>query len=173
MKVTIIGRGIGWREAPKDGNTLGITHLNLNHPVKRVIDMNDYTLWGDCEARLAVKSRAKATREGVPYIDRDNYPLNQIIDFFGIDYFSNTVDYAIALSIYEKYDEIDIHGVTMEQGGEYAYQKPGVEFWIGQALGRGIKTKIFGDRSSILKTQDGLLYGYGIPQRKELIYANL
>ena len=165
MKITIIGRGIGWRNAPKSGEILGITHLNLHHPVTRVIDMNDYTLWGDCEARLASKSRAKALREEIPYIDRESYPYSEVVSFFGVDYFTNTVDFALALSIYEGFKQIDIYAVTMQQGGEYAYQKPGVEFWIGQALGRGIKVNNYSERSTILKTIDGKVYGYGTPQK--------
>jgi len=52
----------------------------------------------------------------------------------------------------------------MLSGSEYAYQKAGVEFWIGQAMGRGIKVINHSPISTILKTRDGLLYGYGTKQ---------
>jgi hypothetical protein len=94
-----------------------------------------------------------------------SYPIDEVIRYFGTDYFTNTVDYAIALAIYRKFTGIGLYGVNMSNATEYAYQKPGVEFWIGQAMGRGIKVTVHGNLSTILKTRDGLLYGYGIPQR--------
>jgi hypothetical protein len=43
---------------------------------------------------------------------------------------------------------------------EYAHQKPSVEFWVGFAMGRGVKVEVHGQKSSILKTRNGLMYGY-------------
>lgn len=166
MKISIIGKGRGWELAPPTGTTLGITQLILRRPVTRVIDMNDYSLWGKIEEREAMESRAKAQAEGSPYIDRDNYPLQAVIDHFGTDYFSNTVDYALALSVLEGFTEIDLYGVNMSNRTEYAYQKPGIEFWVGMAMGRGVKVSAYGAMSTILKTRDGKLYGYGTPQRR-------
>ena len=164
MKITIIGKGNGWELAPLEGETLGITQLILRRLVSRVIDMNDYSLWGEVEEKEAEEAKKKAGDLNIPYIDRDNYPLSKVIHKFETDYFSNTVDYAIALVIYEGYTEIDLYGVNMSAPGEYAYQKPGVDFWCGMAMGKGIKVNVFGKESRIMKTRDNKLYGYGIPQ---------
>jgi hypothetical protein len=164
MKITIIGKGTGWELAPLSGETLGITQLILRRLVARVIDMNDYSLWGEAELAEAIKARKVANDLSIPYIDRENYPLQKIIKKFGTDYFSSTADYAIALCIDEGYTEIDLYGVNMSDSGEYAYQKPGVDFWCGMAMGRGIKVNVFGRESRIMKTRDNKLYGYGIPQ---------
>lgn len=166
MKVSIIGKGKGWNLAPLTGQTWGITQLILRRSVSRVIDMNDYSLWGPDEARDAKKARLKASAEGSPYIDRGNYPLRDIVEYFGTDYFSNTVDYALALAIFEGFKEIDLYGVNMANGTEYAYQKPGVDFWCGMAMGKGVKVRVFGEHSTIMKTRDGKLYGYGTPQQQ-------
>ena len=162
--VNIIGKGQGWENAPVEGETWGITQLILRRPVKRVIDMNDYSLWGPVEAEEARLSRIKAMDLGIPYIDLENYPLQEIIDYFATDYFSSTVDYAIALAIYERFSEINLYGVNMSNLSEYSYQKPGVDFWCGVAIGKGINLKSHSPISTIMKTRDGLLYGYGLKQ---------
>lgn len=169
MKVSIIGKGNGWENAPHEGECWGITQLNLRRPVTRVIDMNDYSLWGEKEAQEAAQSKAIAFERGIPYIDLEAYPLEQIQVFFDTDYFSNTVDYAIALAIYEGYEEINLYGVNMEMDSEYAYEKPGVDFWCGVAKGKGVKMNVHGQRSTIMKTADGFLYGYACPQRSSFL----
>jgi hypothetical protein len=162
-RVDIVGKGIGWEDAP-EGNIWGITQLILRRPVNLVIDMNDYSLWGEQEKLDADKAMAIACQSGVPYIDLETYPLADIIGHFGTDYFTSTVDYAIALAIYGAYDEIHLWGVNMELGGEYYYQKPGVDFWCGVAIGKGIKIVAYGERTTIMKSCDRMLYGYGTPQ---------
>lgn len=129
--------------------------------------MNDYSLWGRSEAAADILSRKAAKKNGVPYVDLTNYPLGEIVDRFGVDYFSNTVDYALALAIYEGFTEIDLYGVNMAFESEYEYEKPGVEFWVGMAMGHGIEVTVHGNESTILKTRDGKLYGYGTKQKRK------
>jgi len=166
MKVNIIGRGTGWEDAPRNELSWGITLINLKRDVDLVIDMNVYEdgRWGEIERLGAIQSREKAKLNNVPYIDLKTYPIDTIIKIFKTDYFSNTVDYALALAIYKGFTEIGLYGINMLSGSEYAYQKAGVEFWIGQAMGRGIKVINHSPISTILKTRDGLLYGYGTKQ---------
>jgi len=126
--------------------------------------MNDYRLWGETERLEAERARALAVERGVEYVDLSNYPLDAVIVSLGVDYFTSTVDYAIALAIYEGYGAITLYGVNMISGSEYAYQKPGVDFWCGYAVGSGIALTVHGRISSVMKTRDGLLYGYGTEQ---------
>ncbi len=167
MKLNIIGRGKGWENAPLDELSWGITLTNLNRRVDLVIDMNVYEdgRWGEAERQGAIKSRSLAASEGIPYIDLNSYPLEEIVNYFKADYFSSTVDYALALAIYRGFTTIELYGVNMGFGSEYKYQKPSAEFWIGQAMGRGIDVKIHGDLTSLLKTVGCKIYGYDIPQR--------
>jgi hypothetical protein len=165
-EVVIIGRGMGWKSAPPitEKECWGLCQTNVKRPVSLIIDMNDYTLWGKEEADLAIESRKMAIDSGIPYIDLSNYPLAEIVDEFKTDYFSNTVDYAIALAIYRGYQKIDFYGVNMETNSEWAFEKPGVDYWCGLAMGRGIEINVHGESSTILKTRDCQLYGYGFPQ---------
>ena len=162
--MNIIGKGKGWEDAPMDGESWGITQLILRRPVNKVIDMNDYSLWGEREAKEAELAKQEALRLGVEYVDLYSYPLSYVMERFKTDYFSSTVDYAIALALFEGHREIDLYGVNMANTGEYAYQKPGADFWCGVAKGMGVDLNVHGAMSSLMRTKDNLLYGYGIKQ---------
>jgi len=165
-RVSIIGKGSGWQLAPFTGTSWGITQLCLRRRVQMVIDMNVYSdgRWGEDEAIQAGLARDLCKEFGIPYVDLECYPLKLVIERFGVDYFSNTVDYAIALALFYEYDAIDLYGVNMATASEWAYQKSGVDFWCGVAVGSGCKVRVFGEQSTIMKTSDGLLYGYDYPQ---------
>lgn len=53
--------------------------------------------------------------------------------------FTCTLDYLMALALYEGYEEIRIIGVEMSYNTEYLYQKPGMAFWLGMANAMGVK----------------------------------
>jgi hypothetical protein len=70
------------------------------------------------------------------------YPLDEVREMvgnFNEDYYTSSVAYAIALGIYKKYKRIEIYGVEMETQTEYYFQRGGVCFWTGIAVGRGIE----------------------------------
>ena len=48
----------------------------------------------------------------------------------------------------------------MHNDEEWHQQKPGMEFWMGMAMGRGITLHIQHEHSSLLKSRDSKLYGY-------------
>jgi len=84
------------------------------------------------------------------------YPLEEIKKLSGGQKkLTSSIAYAIALAVYQGYEKIEIFGVEMESNTEYQYQRDGVIFWIGLALGKGIiveaHTKLF---------DDDPLYGY-------------
>jgi hypothetical protein len=170
MKVNIIGKGNGWQLAPMEEYSWGITQLCFRRPVHLIIDMNQYAdgRWGDQGKRDLYEEKRISIMNGIEMITLDNYPLIQIMKKFDTDYFSNTVDYSIALALYRGYREIDLYGVNMAVGGEYAFEKPGVDFWCGVAKGLGCKVRVFGKHSTILRTRDGLLYGYDMIQAPNL-----
>ena len=71
-------------------------------------------------------------------------------------YFTSSVAYMMGLAILEKFDVIEIYGIDMENNTEYSYQRPCFEFWIGLALGRGIKVIL----QKPCQICDATLYGY-------------
>jgi hypothetical protein len=165
MRVNIIGKGRTWNEAPTTGECWGITQLILRRSVDLVIDMNVYDdgRWGEQEKREAQVARTICEQGAIPYICLANYPIEEIVREFKTDYFSSTVDYAIALAIYKGYTDIDLYGVTMDGGSDYYKIKCGCDFWCGYAKGRGVNVTVHGITTA-MKTQDGLVYGYDVKQ---------
>lgn len=152
--------------APNEGESWGITQLILRRPVDLVIDMNVYDdlRWGEAEKVDASAARKICEVKGIPYICLENYPYGEIVSKFNTDYFCSTVDYAIALALYKGYDELNLYGITMGSDGDYYRLKCGCDFWCGYAKGLGVDVKVHG-RTTAMKTMDGLVYGYGIPQK--------
>jgi len=178
MRVNIIGSAPGWQDAPvNDGYVWGVNNTHLLRDVDRIVDVHvsrlnitelkdryhfEKLLEKDIEAYL------HSEVEDMPNVKR--YPIEEIKEYFDTDYFGSGIDYLIALAIFEGATDIHIYGVMMAGGGEYAHQKPSVEFWIGvvkgmRAAGKDINIEIHGDRTSILRTYNGLMYGYQTPQK--------
>lgn len=70
------------------------------------------------------------------------YPLAAVCAAIpGADYkwFKSTPAYAIALALYEGYEHIALYGLEMASNTEYGYQLPNFQFWVGVALGAGVK----------------------------------
>jgi len=78
------------------------------------------------------------------------FPKDEIMAHFG-NYFTNSISWMIAVAIYEGFEEIVLLGVDMSTDGEYAYERPSVEFFCGWARGRDIKL-IIPEKSDIMKT---------------------
>ena len=98
------------------------------------------------------------------------YPINEVFkEFTVITYFLNVIAYMIALAIMQKPKEISLFGIDMRDGMEYSYERANVEFWLGVAIGRGVRVNTT-DESMIFKSQHpdhkGRLF-YGYTQRKE------
>ena len=83
------------------------------------------------------------------------YPLEEIIQDLGYDYFTSSIAYLIALAIFERFDEMILVGIEMVFGTEYVHERPCVEFWLGVAHARGIELRM-PEGSTLLR---GPLYG--------------
>lgn len=115
------------------------------------------------------------------------FPIERFIDKFEIDYFTSTVAYMFAWaidhidrmveervkdaphgaaidqvrlvqSLYAEYT-IGVYGIDLIVGEEYTDQRPCAEYWLGQAMARGISMDI-PERSALLKQH--YRYGYAI-----------
>ena len=160
-KVIIIGKG--QRSEVPQGERWGINDVNAE--VDLIFDMHptsDPITQGVLRrARVPVMT----LDEYSAYPQACKYPLESIIEYFGTDYFGCGIDYMLAYAIYSKYTEIALYGVNLKLGTEHMFEKPSVEYWIGQAHGRGIKVTIDrAGKSELLKTKDSKLYGYGRKQ---------
>jgi len=92
------------------------------------------------------------------------FPIEECAKEFGAPYFSNTIGYMIAFAMLKGAKEIELFGVNQASSSEYFYEKAGVEYWLGMAVGRGLKVTINGDKSELLTNKHrfggNLLYGY-------------
>ena len=91
----------------------------------------------------------------------DSYPIDDVINFFDSSFFTCSTAFMIALAIMEGFGQIGLHGIDMENGSEYAWERPCVAYWIGQARARRI----------VVETSNGFcdpvfLYGYDDEKRK-------
>lgn len=77
-----------------------------------------------------------------------------------LDYFTSTPGEMVVHAIFEGYGEIHLYGIDLLQDEEYAYQRPGCEYWVGVARGLGIKV-VVPSSSSLLKAN--YVYGYSEP----------
>ena len=136
------------------------TRWFMTHKYDRVItEKGDFSQW---EWLTKVKAfpiymlgahsgdRSEQVKMAIPY------PIAEIKQKFGT-YFTNSISYQIALAIYEGFKEIHLYGVEMALSGEYGYQRPSVEYFLGLARGQGIKVYL-PERCDLLATV--VLYGY-------------
>lgn len=114
-------------------------------------DPNDPSTHQDCEAH-----RRWLMGQTVPVwmlkVEDDiptsvEYPMEEITKItgetrWGMPYLESSISYMMALAILEKPDKIGIWGCDLATGGEYAYQRPNMEYLIGYARALGIKVYV-------------------------------
>lgn len=91
------------------------------------------------------------------------FPMDEVVQKFGVPYFNNTIAYMVAYAILKGVKSISTWGINQASGSEYFYEKGCVEYWLGQALGRGIHVFVNGPSELLTnKARYGgsLLYGY-------------
>ncbi len=152
MTIDIVGTGItsGFYDWPEDHDiwSIGVAYkMHKTHDHKATL----YFCFHD-EPEDDIKEA------GIPSLNKDSYPLDEVIEKFGSTYFTSSIAYMLALAITKAPKEINIWGIDMEQGTEYEHQRPCVLYWIGQAAARGIKV----DSSSQL-AETSFMYGYSDP----------
>lgn len=96
---------------------------------------------------------AEAVAGNIYRVDKEGV-VNSAVDE---PYLTSSIAQQIALAIAEGYDEIHLYGIDLNTDSEYAWQKPGVEYMIGVAAGKGIKV-VLPDNCPLLK---GNIYGRG------------
>lgn len=81
-------------------------------------------------------------QEAYPDVPRAvKYPLADVRALLNDNpdhFLSSSVPQAMGLAILQGYKRIEVYGVAMETNTEYRWQREGVAFWRGFAMGRGI-----------------------------------
>lgn len=116
---------------------------------------------------------SRINKMGIPFISPCRYaeiplsqafPLEEAVAKFGTPYFSNTIAYMVCYALLQGAKEIELFGVNQAGSHEYQEEKGSVEYWIGIAVGMGVKVTINGKDSQLLKHKGrygkNILYGY-------------
>lgn len=72
------------------------------------------------------------------------FPLQDVLNNLGHDYFNNTAAYAVAFAIHTGATEISLFGMDYTYPNQHKAEKGRacVEFWLGQAHARGVKINL-------------------------------
>ena len=138
MEKLFIAHGT-WKQPPICGSLVGAIGEGISwEDIAKVID------WG---VQVITLHRIKGIKSTL-------YPLKRIIKKLGTNYFTNTISYMIAYAIDKNYEKIRLYGIDMTTELEYKWERPCVSFWVGYAMGRGIKVNI-SLGSIVCKIRDG------------------
>ena len=116
------------------------------------------------------------------------YPIEKVTEKFDTKFFSNSIAYMMAYAllhttsvqepgdrmprVIDGYNKIWFYGIDMMTNSSYVQEKGGVEFWMGVALGMGVK--VINTRGSATgKTWNGKMYGYYGQREEELLKEQL
>ncbi len=171
-EIAILAMGPTWSQCPEtleNGEIWATNTMYMNHHVDRIFLMHDVKHDILVQDKDIVENINKL---GVPFYTAGEYasfktniayPVEEIIDYFGVAYFLNVIAWMMAYAIYCKPKRINLYGVDMrgDAGGEYNIGERGcIEFWIGRALGDKIEVGIPEESFLLKRTMRGNFYGY-------------
>lgn len=180
-RIYIIGGANGKELAPYDAERWGVNatcigiecdmsfHMHdLNHQERYFMTGTNKQKGADFAPFLAyVKFKNHPVLSIHEYPDLPSikaYPYKEVCDFFGTNYFSDSVCYMIAYALYKGYEEIHTYGVNLILANEYTEERPGLEFWLGMAHARGVRMgkefKIIGDLNTLFQLPGRVNYAY-------------
>jgi hypothetical protein len=158
--VSIVGLSPGSRDMAFRGpQGLEMWSVNTGHACFSQEQLKGFTRWFQLHPRLEFESNNRDRPEhlqwlrgcGIPvYMEQEwpdihtsiRYPRQEIVQKLGIDYFTSSIAYMIALAVYEGFEEIHLYGVDMPSETEYYHERPCVEFWLGYAHRQGIRVML-------------------------------
>jgi hypothetical protein len=92
------------------------------------------------------------------------FPLEDALNIFGLEYFNSTAAYAVCWAILQGAEQISIFGMDFSYANTHQAEKGRacVEYWLGQAQARGIKINLPKTTSLLdaCNTRAERMYGY-------------
>jgi len=184
--IIILGSGAGWHLCPfdKDKEVWMIAKMVLNKTfnemkhskVDRLFSIDDTPKMLSWDKNSAFKTPysmddfVKAINEsGAEFITSYCYPdmkkcmpfpLKEIVEHYGIFYFTNTVCFMLAYALWlGDVRSVTLWGVNQTGSLEYFKERKGVEFWMGLLAGMGVELRVEGP-SQLLQAENKYIYGY-------------
>lgn len=149
-KVLILGTMPSWKEAPLGDSTWEVWGMNQFwswwgsyatrwfeiHPMSIILrdGWHKYSWLSRCSIPVYMRKHYAIIPTSIPY------PLADVTNGF-LKQFSSTFCYQLALAIHEGFKTIGIYGIDFSNGSlrERFVELRGVLYWLGVAVGRGIK----------------------------------
>ncbi len=170
--IFILGRGqsLGYtpKKFPPNVELWGCNNIYKAREVDRIFIMHDIYM---TQFNRTSKIIEEANQKGFPvytlgkYKELENniqYPMQEVIKYFGIAYFLNNISYMLALAIMQKPKNLFLFGVDMDFGTSTEYmqnEKSCLEYWLGQATGRKIPWKLSPNCTLMRRKGRGNYYG--------------
>lgn len=168
----IVGKG-GSKDKAYDtmverGNNIPVWTLNDNYtnPMSEIeqlhFEIHDPVHFTNNEIIANYKAHVENFNETKLQIVRhSDYPMEEIINHFGVNYLANCIAYQLALAIYLKYDKIIMVGIDHFLNPTLgANERKCVEFWIGVAIGRDISVQLASTSTLFKRETDELIRNY-------------
>ena len=179
-EVIILGMGSTRRECPFDAETWSVNwgyvqvaelegHLEkifMAHTQTRNQAGHDLFYWNEFNQFADAGIEVWNTHR-VKGLNAKLYPLPRLIKKYKTEFFSNAICYMVVWAIELGYKKIRLYGCDMMTQEEYAWEKGGLEYWLGYAKGLGITIEVAGG-SSLLKTITGKPYGVKYWKMKDI-----
>lgn len=177
----VVGTGQGWELCPPRSTAVVMCLNDLVNQEQYGIEYDFLCIMDVLDEKPQVvagkqnlgETIAKINASGKPLIAPYRYaeiplsmpfPLEDYVKRYGAPYFTNTIAYMIAFALLNGAEKIDVYGINQASSSEYFYEKAGVEYILGIAIGQGVEVTIHGDKSELLanKARFGgtILYGY-------------
>lgn len=141
-------------EAKPPGTELwGVNRTYTVEPrLDRVYYFDPETLFlPDFVSELAKLGTPVYTRKPIPALPRSvAFPVQEVTRFFGLTYSTCTVAWMLQHAIWEhctgkRIDKLTLNGMYHPRDSlEYLYCLPCVNFWVGVAMGHGMKVDLYG-----------------------------
>ena len=141
-------------------NYAGLDRLFMMHDIRTEIMLNDKAFVKNVnEEKFPIYTAGNydCLKNNIPY------PMEEVIDYYQVAYFLNSLSYAIALAIMQKPMHISFFGIDMRPDSEYEWhnnEKGCVEFWCGVAVASRILLHIPKESYVMRRAMTGAFYGF-------------
>ncbi len=159
--LAIIGRGRNWQDGLKDPNTekwivSSAYFSKTGTQADKVFQLHKPEIWEpgckDIKAKLVI-AWDKEGFEGC-----DKLPVDGICSIFG-NVFHSSIAWMLGVAYWDGYRRIELHGIDMLTGTEYANQRDGLFYLMGVLTGLGVEIIVPKTSGMYLKPTK-----YGVPQ---------
>lgn len=159
--IQICGLASSCKQAPIVDEAWGLPWSPLSHRYSVWFELHDRSLW---ERRGEAYVQSLRDSEVPIYMQRvepdipmsREYPLHEVVECIGADYFNSSIAYMVGLAILQGRD-VELWGVDCHVYEEWAFERPCNEYLIGVARGKGLKVWVH-PNSSLLRFTPDILY---------------